>query len=98
MRLFFEAAGRHGFLTDGATFTTLDVPRSINPDLVFSNGQVTLQFTGALAGNYTVLSTTNLALPLTNWTSLGSPVLTSNNLYRFTTPATNAVRYYLLKE
>jgi hypothetical protein len=45
---------------------------------------------------FTVLATTNLALPLSNWTVLGAPVEGPSGQYQFTdTQATNtAIRFY----
>ena len=82
-----------------AAFTTLDIPRTLSPGLQSSNGQLLLQFNGSPNGNYTILTSTNLTLPLTNWTSLGAPVQISSGVYRFTNTApTNVQGYYLLKE
>jgi alpha-tubulin suppressor-like RCC1 family protein len=61
--------------------------------------QVTLQFSGNSNADYTVLDTSNLALPLVDWTVLGSAALLSNNLFQFIdTNATNIpARFYMLR-
>jgi hypothetical protein len=47
----------------------------------------------------TVLSTTNLSLPLTNWTVVGTPTNTAPGLFQFTTPATtnDPQRFYRVR-
>jgi hypothetical protein len=49
------------------------------------------------AASFTVLCTTNLGLPLANWTVLGRATNMSPGLFQFTDPqATNAQRFYRL--
>lgn len=62
-------------------------------------GQFSFQFTGNPTGSYSVLATTNLLLPLTDWTVLGSATLVSNDLFEYVdTHATNAPqRFYQLR-
>ncbi|MDB6067986.1 MAG: LamG domain protein jellyroll fold domain protein [Pedosphaera sp.] len=80
------------------SFVSLDIPRTISNVYFSAPGQLTLQFTGGPGINYTVLTSTNLELPLSSWTSLGAPTILSNNLYQFTdSNATNALQYYTLK-
>jgi hypothetical protein len=42
-----------------------------------------LEFTGNPNATYSILATTNLIVPLTNWTVLGSAILVSNDLFEF---------------
>lgn len=80
------------------TFITLDVPRTLSNLSFISPGQLMMQFTGGPNVNYTVLTATNINLPLSNWISLGAPTVLSNNIYQFIDPrATNARQYYMLK-
>ena len=62
-------------------------------------GQFTLQFTGYSNATYTVLTSADVSLPLTNWTVLGSATLVSNSVFQFTdTSATNlGQRFYCLR-
>ncbi len=46
------------------TFTTPDVPRAITGCCLTAAGQFQFQFTGVASANYTVLCSTNPALPL----------------------------------
>jgi len=61
--------------------------------------QFQIQFTGSSNSTYTVLSTTNVALPLSNWVPLNPVIETSPGQYQFTD--TNAPahprRFYLLR-
>jgi len=61
------------------------------------NGGFTLSGTGTLVAPYSILATTNIALPLSSWTSVGSGVF-SNGVFSFTdASATNyPQRFYLL--
>lgn len=80
------------------TFVTLDIPRAISNVFFASPGQLCLQFNGGPNGSYTVLTTTNLGLSLSNWTSLGPAALLSNNIYQLIdSHATNAAQFYMLK-
>jgi Concanavalin A-like lectin/glucanases superfamily/Regulator of chromosome condensation (RCC1) repeat/Domain of unknown function (DUF5011) len=64
-----------------------------------AQGQYALQFTGNTNAGYTVLATTNMAVPLEDWTVLGSAILTSNNLFQFidTNSANVPDRFYMLR-
>jgi hypothetical protein len=80
------------------TFVTLDVPRTISALPQTGSGQFSLQFIGGPSVSYTILGATNLALPLSNWTVLGTPVIVSNNIYQFTdASATNGSQFYMLR-
>jgi hypothetical protein len=55
-----------------------------------------LKFTNLSGLSFTVLGTTNLALPLSSWTVLGAPSEAPLGQYQFTDPQarTNAIRFY----
>ena len=61
-------------------------------------GANSLQFTFTNAANadFSVLISTNVALPLTNWTVLGEVVQVAPGQFQFTDPqpATNRTRFY----
>jgi hypothetical protein len=80
----------------------------VEPDLLPSmvtNGapnqpsEMRLQFSGSANNNYTILASTNLALPFSNWAILGNATLLSNTLYQFIdTQSTNfPARFYMLR-
>jgi hypothetical protein len=61
-----------------------------------TNGKFQFSFTNSAGALFGVLATTNLLLPLTNWTKLGGVVEISSGQFQFTDPqATNGgQRYY----
>jgi hypothetical protein len=86
----------------GATNFTLTVSSyqpTISTNVSYSNHQFTLQFSGAPGGTYTVLATTNLALPFSNWVEAGSATLTSNGLFQYIDPKTAEYpqRFFVLR-
>jgi hypothetical protein len=69
---------------------------NLGPVRLLSPGVVQFSFTGNTGSAYSVVTTTNLSLPLTLWTVLG-PILPSyGNTYQFTSPATtsDSQRFY----
>lgn len=86
-----------------ATLTVLLPPPITPPQLssvvMLTSGGFQFSFTNAAAANFTVLCTTNVALPLSNWTSLGPATETAPGQYQFTDPASasNAARYYRVR-
>jgi hypothetical protein len=80
-----------------ATFVTVDIPRQMSNVVWLAPGQLSMQFIGAPNVSYTILSSTNLALPLVDWTVLGHPTLV-NGVYQFIdAQATNSVNFYDLR-
>jgi hypothetical protein len=75
------------------------VPRLITGMFQTAPVQFAIQFTGSSNVSYTVLGTTNVSLPPSNWTVLGPATLLSNNLFQFSDPQmTNfPLRYYQLR-
>ncbi len=63
---------------------------------MLNNGAFQFGFSNNQSASYTVWTTTNLSLPLTNWTLLGPPESNGSGQYQFTDPAaTNDVqRFY----
>jgi hypothetical protein len=60
---------------------------------------VRFSFTNNPAATFTVLSATNLSLPLTNWTPVGTPTNVGSGVFQFTSqPTTNdALRFYTIR-
>ncbi|HUZ06256.1 MAG TPA: hypothetical protein VMV89_02075 [Candidatus Paceibacterota bacterium] len=56
-------------------------------------------FTNAPGADFTVLTSTNVALPLTNWTVLGEVMQAAPGQYQFTDPQaiTNKIRFYRVR-
>jgi len=82
-------------------FTTLAsaVSFNLNGEVVLPGGAFQFGFTNTSGLGFTVLATTNLSLPLTNWTVLGAPVEGPPGHYQFTDPqATNSpTRFYRVR-
>lgn len=83
------------------TLTALGLKPVLVPSLVASGtpgqpSELQLTFTGNANAIYSVLATTNLALPLSCWSNLGTASALSSNSYQFVDPqSTNlAARFY----
>jgi len=63
--------------------TVLGYEPTIDSNVTSLSNQFTLQFAGNPAFTYAVIATTNLALPLSNWTSLGTATITTNGLFQY---------------
>jgi len=86
------------------TLTLLSLRPVLVPTIVVSGTpnqarEFMLQFTGSANTTYTVMASTNLAIPFSNWVALGTASLLSNNLYQFIdTQSTNfPSRFYRLR-
>jgi hypothetical protein len=72
-------------------------PKLINT-ILLSNGNLQFGFTNAnLNASFTVLFTTNLDVPLANWTVLGTASNISPGVFQFTTTPTNSMRFYAVR-
>ena len=83
-------------------FTTLSlqpVSFTLNGPIPLPGGAFRLSFTNRSGLGFTVLGTTNVALPLSNWTVLGAPAEAPSGQYQFTnTQATNKpIRFYRVR-
>jgi hypothetical protein len=91
---FSTASGlNYSSQTDASVTNILPAVSMLTP------GQLVLQFTGNTNAGYTVLGTTNLACPLTNWSNLGAPTILTNGTFQFidTLTTTASQRFYLLR-
>ena len=71
------------------TQTAVTPPTLIGP-MVLSNGRFQFAFSNNdLGASFTVLTTTNLSLPLSNWTLAGPAANTAPGLFQFSTSTTN---------
>jgi hypothetical protein len=63
------------------------------------NGTFVFAFTNAAGATFSALATTNLALPRTNWTTLGAVTEISPGIFQFSDSqaATNPQRFYSVK-
>jgi hypothetical protein len=74
-------------------------PQLLNP-LVLGDGSFQFGFTNPAGTSFTVLSATNVALPLSNWTALGPPTELSPGQYQFIDPqhTNDAHRFYRVRQ
>jgi hypothetical protein len=74
-------------------------PPALTNVTMISNGVFQFGFTNGTPGaTFTVLSSTNLTVPLTNWTVIGAASNISPGVLQFTdTHATNLTRFYLIR-
>jgi hypothetical protein len=93
------------FLDDApVTYSTLTNICMVTPPVLtnltmLDNGAFQFSFSNTQAASFTVLTTTNLSVPLSNWTVLGAPSNIAPNLFQFTSePTTNdPQRYYRVR-
>jgi hypothetical protein len=72
-------------------------PNFLNPTTL-GDGVFQFAFSNFQNSFFTVLSTTDLFLPVTNWTIVGTASNIAPNLFQFTdTQATNSQRYYTVR-
>ena len=92
-------------VTAGKINNTINGGIALPPDapLIFgagrlSNGKFQFSFTNLSGTNFTVIATTNPALPVVSWVSLGSPTQAVGTLYQFTDPTpSNRNFFYQLR-
>lgn len=97
-------AYNHDGLANGGdlTFTTsasAGTPPTLTGAQWLGAGVVRFSFTNDPAATFSVLSSTNLSWPLTNWTVAGAPSNVGSGVFQFTSqPTTNdATRFYTIR-
>ena len=72
------------------------MPSVLNASKGAANGLFTFNFSNQPTGIFTVLTSTNLTVPLSNWISLGAPIENPAGQYQFTnaTAANGPQRFY----
>ena len=89
-----------GSVTSSVAVLTVALPSPIAlSSATMSNGVFRFSFTNTPGANFTVLSTTNVSLPLSNWTALGSLAEISPGQFQFThsKATTNQQRFYCVR-
>jgi streptogramin lyase len=77
-------------------FAGVGVSTRLTGTHVLGDGSLQFSFTNRPGAPFTIMTSTNASLPLSNWTSLGSPVEGPAGQYQFTDAApTNATRFYI---
>jgi len=69
----------------------------LSQGVALSGGRFMLTFSGQSTESYSVLTSTNVALPLTNWTILTSGVFGTGPVSYTDTAATNNAQFYVIK-
>ncbi len=83
--------GQNIAITQTATVT----PLILTGGTILANGAFQFSFTNNQGASFTVLTTTNLASPMSNWTVVGTPTNNGSGLFQFTAPmSTNAPQLY----
>jgi hypothetical protein len=74
----------------------IGTPPNLTGVKTLGNGVIQFSFTNNPSASFTVLTATNISLPLAQWTVVGSATNISSNLFQFTSqPTTNSQqRYY----
>jgi sugar lactone lactonase YvrE len=73
-------------------------PPTLTGAQMLGNGVIQFTFTNTPGGSFTVLSTTDLSLPLNEWTVVGTPVSVSPGVFQFTSePASDPQRFYTVR-
>ena len=94
-----DEVGNEG-VVGSARIVNISVPIPTAPTLnspqKLGNGSFQFSFNNSVGALFGVLSTTNLSLPMTNWTALGGVVEVSPGQFQFNDPqATNKpLRFY----
>jgi hypothetical protein len=75
--------------------TSVGTPPLLISPQVLGNGTFQFTFTNLPNASFTVLTTTNLSLPLADWTVAGAPASLGSGLYQFTSqPLTNGPQQF----
>jgi hypothetical protein len=74
-------------------------PPSLTSAQMLGNGVLQFAFTGIPGASFTILSTTNVFLPLANWMVAGAASEISSGLFQFTSPPTtnDPTRFYTVR-
>ena len=87
----------NGRVDIGAYETTIIGSLSANIYLTVSNKTLILSFSNTPSAVFSVLTSTNLALPMSEWTVLGTPIQISPGQYQFVIPsATNTPQQFFV--
>jgi serine/threonine-protein kinase len=74
---------------------TIGTPPTLTAAQVLTNGVLQFSFTNSESASFTVLSSTNLSLPLSNWTVVGAASNIGSGQFQFTSqPITNAPKLF----
>ncbi len=75
---------KNDLLVDGSIQVISTASIQINGAMITSGGAFQLSFTNTPGTSFSVVASTNISLPLSNWTSLGSVTETAPGQFQFT--------------
>jgi DNA-binding beta-propeller fold protein YncE len=75
----------------------IGVPVLLTGATILASGSFQFSFTNTPGASFTVLSSTNVALPLSEWSPVGAPVEGPPGQYVFTGAPANSQSYYMLR-
>jgi hypothetical protein len=98
-RVTTGSSGASSSLIESVAQFYLLPPPYLSPLTVLGNGAFQFSFTNTHTTAFTVLATTNVALPMAQWDVLGQPMPVGDGIYQFTDPdAVNRTqRFYQLR-
>jgi DNA-binding beta-propeller fold protein YncE len=77
---------------------TIGTSMAVGSVQLLGNGIVEFTFTSIPSASFTILATTNLSLPLSEWVAVGPPTESPPGQYQFTdAQATNSERFYVVR-
>jgi len=99
----FRAIAANSFgtiLGNDLSFVTSPVnPPQLGSVQILGNGDFKFSFTNSPGVSFSVLTSTNVALPVNQWQIIGAPSESPAGQYQFIdTPAINTQRYYLIRQ
>jgi hypothetical protein len=94
-----DLAGNQSAATASGTFTVFTTPPVLTGVQVTGQGVIRFSFTNNPNATFTVLSSTNLSLPPTNWTVVGAPTNNPPGVFQYASPPTpnDPQRFYLIQ-
>lgn len=91
---FRDGANLYTGSVQTATLTLGQLVKPLFTGITFSNGLVTLKLTGPDSQGFTIYSATNLAQPMSAWSTNGTGVFDGSGKATYTTNSTGALRFY----
>lgn len=86
-----------GLANNGSIKVAVMSPPSLVGGMALGGGQFKLMFNGTSGQSYTILSSTNMALPLSNWMVLSGGTLGGGPVNYTNTAATNGMQFFIIR-
>lgn len=85
------------FLADNMVVTPAPPPLLTTNAVILANGAFQFSWTASPGTGFSILATTNVSLPESNWSVLGGVVEISPGQFQFTEPQLNSARFYRVR-